>query len=247
MAKAGRHSRESMDQCQDRRLVTGTARLFFVSLLSAVLCAVIVLPLPVSATTWDPETVLSAYLKEHYPWAEIEVTELRLDREQPVERPSAITVEKTPPGRSAFRFDFPRTRSVTATALIKAYDRVLMSRSGFRKGYVLRQGDMYATLMETGRIPKGAVRDEHGVIGKQLLRAIVSNMPITDAMVSDKPLVKKGHKVVLAVESETFSIRTQGEMHHDAAVGEYVKVSNTLSKKIVTGFLVDENTVRVEF
>jgi len=38
-----------------------------------------------------------------------------------------------------------------------------------------------------------------------------------------------------------------GEIDHDAAVGEHVKVLNLSSKKLVTGLLVDENAVRVEF
>ena len=122
-----------------------------------------------------------------------------------------------------------------------------MSRSGFRKGYVLKQNDVYTTLMETARIPKGAVREEDQVVGRPLFRSVVSSMPITDAMVSDKPCVKRGHKVVLVVESARFSIKAMGEMKQDAVAGENVRVLSPMSKKIVTGLLVDENTVRVEF
>jgi flagella basal body P-ring formation protein FlgA len=106
---------------------------------------------------------------------------------------------------------------------------------------------MYPTLMESGRMPKNAVRAEDRIIGKALVRAIVPNVPITEDMVSEMPVVKRGRKVVLSVEASGFSIKTMGETRQDASVGDYVKVVNLNSKKIVTGLLVDENTVRVEY
>ena len=223
-------------------IAKGEMRYLFV-LLSLVLFS----PAPASAATWDPETTLVTYLQANYPWAKVEVTDIHLNANLPAEQPSEITVEKTPPGRSSFRFDFRGHTSISATAMVKAYDRVIMSRSNFRKGYVLTQEDIYSTTMETARIPKDAARDEDRVIGKPLLRSIVSSTPITDTMVSDKPIVKRGHRVVLTVESEGFSIKTMGEIDRDAVVGEYVKVMNLSSKKLVAGLLLDENAVRVEF
>jgi flagella basal body P-ring formation protein FlgA len=216
-------------------------------LLSIMACLLFCLPLVAAASAWSPEAVLTAYVKDHYPWSEIEVTDLHLSSRQPVEQPAAITVEKNPPGRSVFRFDFPGGKSITATAQIKAYDRVLMSRGGFRKGYVLTRNDVYSTLMETARIPKGAMSDEDLAVGRPLLRSVVSDMPITDAQVSDKPHLKRGHKVVLVVESAGFSIKAMGELKQDAVTGEYVQVVSQMSRKIVSGLLLDENTVRVEF
>lgn len=191
--------------------------------------------------------MLTAYVKDHYPWSEVDVTDMHLSSQQPAEQPAAITVEKTPPGKSVFRFEYPGGKSILVTAQVKAYDRVFMSRSGFRKGYVLTRNDIYPTLMETARIPKGAVREEDQAIGRPLLRSVVSNMPLTDAQVSDKPHVRRGHKVIIVAESAGFSIKAMGEIKQDAVAGEYVQVLSQISRKVVSGLLVDENTVRVEF
>jgi flagella basal body P-ring formation protein FlgA len=101
--------------------------------------------------------------------------------------------------------------------------------------------------MEGGRMPKSAVREEDHVVGKPLVRSIIANAPLTEDMVSMTPLVKRGHKVVLTVEATGFSVKTLGETKQDAAVGEYVKAVNLNSKRVVTGLLIDENTVRVEY
>jgi flagella basal body P-ring formation protein FlgA len=213
---------------------------------AAVLCLLVLYPLVTSAATWSPNIALETYLKDNYPWAEVEVSDLRLSAAQPSRQPDAIFVEKSPPGRSEFRFEYKNGKSVTVTALVKAFDRVLMSRGAFRKGYMITQDDIYPTLMETTRIPRGAVREDSLVIGKPLFRSIVPNVPITDAMVSDATPIKRGRRVVIAVDSPGFSIKALGEITHDAKIGDYVKVVNILSKKVMAGFLVDENTVRVE-
>lgn len=218
-----------------------------VLLISVALGFLLILPAVAAAAAWSPEGELTTYLKEHYPWAEVDISDFQLSAAPPTERPVAIIVEKTPPGRSVFRFDFRKARSITATAMVRAFDRVFMSRTAFRKDYVLRQGDVYPTLMETGRIPKGAVREEGRIIGKPIIRSIVPNAPITDAMVSETPIVKRGRTVVLCVEASGFSIKAKGETRQDASVGDYIKAMNLSSKKIVTGLLVDEDTVRVEF
>jgi len=208
---------------------------------------ILLLPGIGESASWSVETALKTYLMAHYPWAEVDISGLRLSAALPAEEPSSITVEKTPPGNTAFRLDFPGNKSVQATAFIKVYERIIMSRGAYRKGYVLRKQDMYPTLMESGRIPKGAVREEERLIGKPLMRSIVSNAPISEDMVSETTLVKRGHKVVLCVETAGFSIKTLGETRQDASVGDNVKAVNLNSKKVVTGLLVDENTVRVEY
>jgi flagella basal body P-ring formation protein FlgA len=177
----------------------------------------------------------------------VDISELQASAELPKEQPSAVIVEKTPPGRSVFRLEFPSSRSIVVTALVKTFDRVFMSRNAFRKDYVLRQEDIYPALMESGRIPKGAVREKERIVGKPLVRSIVTNAAITDLMISETPIVKRGRKVMLSIESSGFSIRTAGETKQDAAIGNYVKAENLMSRKMVTGLLVDENTVRVEY
>jgi flagella basal body P-ring formation protein FlgA len=53
--------------------------------------------------------------------------------------------------------------------------------------------------------------------------------------------------VTLLAVSASFSITTYGELKSDSAVGGHVKVLNLQSKKIVSGLLIDENTVKVDF
>jgi flagella basal body P-ring formation protein FlgA len=206
-----------------------------------------VMPTFVSAASWDAGEVLKTYIKDHYPWAEVEVSDVRLSSEAPVRPPASITVEKTPPGRSLFRLRFADGRMITASATVKAFDQVMMSRGAFRKGHTLMREDVYATLMESARIPKGGIRSESGVYGKTLTRSIVASAPLTDAMVSETAVVKRGRRIVMYAEAPGFTVKTMGELKQDASVGEQVSVLNLASKKMIMGQLVDVDTVRVGY
>lgn len=215
--------------------------------LPAFVIFLIVMPGLASAASWDAGDALKTYIKEHYPWAEVVVSDVRLSSEAPARPPASITVEKTPPGRSVFRLRFADGRKVTASATVKVFDRVMMSRGAFRKGHVLMKEDVYATLMESARIPKGAIRHESGVYGKSLTRSIVSGVPLTDAMVSGTAVVKRGRRIVIYAEAPGFTVKTVGELKQDASVGEQVSALNLASKKTIRGQLVDVDTVRVGF
>jgi flagella basal body P-ring formation protein FlgA len=194
-----------------------------------------------------PADLLRQYLKDNYPWEEVELKDIRLSGEFPGTAPEAIVVEKAPPGRTVFRLRFDDGRTITATARVSAFDRVVKTRRPFRKGHSLGRADVYETLMNVRRIPRGALKSSQSVVGKKLTRSVVANMPVVDSMVSDSAMVKRGQKVVLVLQSEGFKIEVTGEMKDNSRVGSYVKAVNPASKKVITGLLVDESTVEVEF
>lgn len=213
-----------------------------IALIAAVLAA-----LPAYGAQWNLEEVLGAYLKSTYPWQEIVVSDAQLQGEAPSAPPVRIRLEKGQvPGKAVFRLDFKGGHR-TATASIRAYDSVVMSRNALAKGAELKEDDVYVAAMDINRIPRNAVRDPDRLMSKYLARSVLPNMALTDDVVEDAPRVKAGQKVLLVVQSAGFTIRTSGQMKQSGSVGEYVKVLNPSSKKVLTGLLMDPETVKVNF
>ncbi len=221
-------------------------KFFPVSLLLLNLCSLVLLPSFVTATSWNPEDVIKKYIKDNYPWAEIEIKGLVSDGATPAKPPRKIIVEKGLPGKTVFTLEFDDDHKITAAATVKAFDRIVISRGAFRKGYYLQRDDVYSSLMDVQRMPSGAIKDIDQVVGKPLTRSIIANMPLTSGVVSETPIVKRGQKVTLLVESEGFRITAPGVMKENGSVGRYVKALNPGCKKTVTGLLINENTVKVE-
>ena len=200
-----------------------------------------------SSLHWNPDVVLTAYIKEHYPWAEVEINNLAFTGVVPDEAPVRIMVEKGLPGRTVFSIEFGNGQKIKATAEVRALDWVVMSTRAFRKGYQIQEGDVYMKLADATRIPSGAVKKADLVIDKLLTRSLTANSPLLSSMVSDTPMVKRGQRVTLMINAAHFRITAQGEMREGNYVGSYVKTVNLASKKILRGLLLDENTVRIEF
>lgn len=223
---------------------------------SAKFCAVLFLmlwPLLCGGTASEgaSSTALAEALKAHLratcPWPEIEIGEVTVSEPVESRAPLRIFVDRNPPGRVPFTAEFDDGKKVSGSVLVKAYDRVVVSARAHRKGYVMQESDVYTALMEVSRIPKGALKESQAVEGKSLSRAVAANVPVLDAMIREMPLVKRGHRVTILAETPSMSITTFGELKADSLVGSHVKVLNLQSKKIVSGVLADENTVKVDF
>jgi len=226
-----------------RRLI----ELHLFRLFSVVLTAMVLFT--ASTVTASPaiDDLLKQYLRSNFPWAEVEISDMLLNAELPGGLPERIIVEKAPPGKTVFALFFKNGKKITATADIKAFDRILVSRRAFRKGYALQEDDFYETLMDVTRIPIGALKNVEEGVTKVLVRSIGANMPITDSMLSEATVVKKGHRVRLVAEYPGLSVSTKGEIRENGRIGDYVKAVNLSSKKVVSGLLIDESTVKVDF
>lgn len=196
--------------------------------------------------TLDLTKFLTEYLKRNYPWAYIEVTDVS-HKGVINELPERVFIERQPPGRATFLLEFKNNKKLTITANVRVFEWVVFCSRPMRKGEVLKEEDLYLALFDLEKIPKGSIRKIDEAVGKRLNRSINANIPITDLILNDQKQVKRGQLVSIVIESPHFIIRATGEIKENAYVGKTVRVINTASKRIITGVLVDENTVRVHF
>jgi flagella basal body P-ring formation protein FlgA len=193
------------------------------------------------------EDALKAHIRTNYPWAGVEISELVFRTDPPDSLPERIFVERGLPNRTVFILEYGNGTRITATANVKIFDRVIMTRRAFKKGHILHEEDVYETLMDVVRIPKDAVRPGAAVVGVALTRSVLPNMPVVSGMVRVSQAVKKGTRVIITAEAPGFFMSARGELKENSFVGNDVKVLNLDSKRIVTGVLSGENTVKVVF
>jgi len=160
--------------------------------------------------------------------------------------PARVVVEKGPIGKTVFSFYSVEGKRTIVKANIKAYGWVLKSNRAFSKGHVLGEDDIYLEKMEIDKMPKSAVRNPDQIIGKSLKRSIVANITFVENMVEKYQVVKRGKMVELVIGNEDFSISVSGKTKEKGYVGKPVRAVNLSSKKVVTGVLIDESTVKVE-
>ena len=97
------------------------------------------------------------------------------------------------------------------------------------------------------QLPVYVVTQIEDVVGKQPYNDIRQNMEIKRNMLKDVKTMKRGKMVKMVLESGPMMIVTFGICEEDGSRGDYIKIRNTSSNKMVYARVMDDSSVRVEF
>ncbi len=198
------------------------------------------------SSPWEPRAVIKKYLKDHYPWAEIEILDVSGEVSSMVP-PEKVYLINGPLGRSIFSLVFKSGERAILQANIRALDWVVTSRRPLKKSQLIRKEDVYLALMDVRRMPKDALTRLESAWGKSMNQSMGANMPIIESAMGDIPLIKKGQRITLVASAPGLKITTPGEARQDGFHGQSLKVVNLSSKRDIRGIPLDENHVSVEF
>jgi flagella basal body P-ring formation protein FlgA len=194
----------------------------------------------------DAKDMLTSYLVKNYPWKEFDISSVHVVGTIPGGIPEKIIVEKGPVGRAVFSFLYKDTKKIIVRADVSVYEKVVKSKRPFKKGHVIESSDIYITKMDIRKMPNSSVKDPKSIIGKTLKRSIIANIPIVEDMVEQSQVVKRGKMVLLTINYKGLNITASGMTKEKGYVGMPVRAVNLSSKKMVTGILINQNTVKVE-
>ena len=211
-----------------------------------ILALAVFVPAPVNASL-SLERALEKHILSVRPWSDVVVRNLSLSEEPPRSSPKKITVLKGLPGPTVFTLEYRNGAIVTARADVDAYEEIVVSSRQLSKNRPVSDDDVFLSRVAVGKAPAGAIRDPKDVVGKVVNRGIGQNRPILEQHLAAGSLVKRGKVVTIIAESNGVRVSTMGETNENAYIDDTVKVTNLVSKKTVTGILIDENTVRINF
>lgn len=202
---------------------------------------------PHAAWSWEAKDVIKKFMKDHYPWPEIEILDLMGAEELPKEAPQKVHLISGPLGRAVFSLGFRSGEKVLVQAQIRAMDWVVATRRPIIKGQVVESDDVYLSLIDVRRMPKDALNRPEKGVGKVALRNLEINMPIPENYLGDVPVIRKGQRVTLIFSAPGLKITTQGEAREDGHPGRQMRVANLYSKRDLRGIPLDESRVMVVF
>jgi flagella basal body P-ring formation protein FlgA len=83
------------------------------------------------------------------------------------------------------------------------------------------------------------------LVGKRAARSIGKDRPVTVDAVEEAPLIRRGDRVTVRLQSGSLTIVTVGRAKADGLLGRQIPVINVDSNKVVYGRVVDASTVAV--
>jgi flagella basal body P-ring formation protein FlgA len=87
------------------------------------------------------------------------------------------------------------------------------------------------------------VTDPKQLVGMTARRPLRANQMLRMSDIAMAPAIIRGSMVTLMVQTENMTLTTQGRALEDAAIGQPIRVLNTMSNKPLTGVVKDQTTV----
>jgi len=138
-------------------------------------------------------------------------------------------------------------RGIWLTTFVKVYSDVVKVRYSIKRGRILTEKDVILErVLRTNATARAATTLEE-VVGFKSLRNLKGGTVVKSDMLIKTPIVKRGDRVRLIAEKGSMRITTPGVVRENGFKGNYVKVENMQSKKVVYGRVIDSHTVKVEF
>lgn len=139
-----------------------------------------------------------------------------------------------------------RNWSIYVTAHIKAFRHIAVLTNPVARGSIIKSTDVVLREHDVGRLSGGYFSDTQHVAGHHAKRSLSAGMVLSPGELSAPRWVTRGQTVTLFVDTGSLQVRAQGEALADGAENDLVKVRNTMSGKVVNGFVTAPGTVRVK-
>lgn len=225
--------------------------------------AVWIMLLPWSALAWAAEGVqefapiesaITGYVLAHAdPHTRYEITLDRLDPRLRLPVCGKPIEVFAPPGYRPMgtatlgvRCNQTRSWNIYVSAHIKAFRPIAVLTSAVLRGSIIKPADVVLREHDVGRLSGGYFSDTQHVAGQLAKRSLSAGMVISPSELAAPRWVMRGQVITLFVDSGGLQVRAQGEALADGAENDLVKVRNTMSGKVVNGFVTAPGTVRVK-
>ncbi|HWR44356.1 flagellar basal body P-ring formation chaperone FlgA [Sporomusa sp.] len=194
------------------------------------------------------------YLKERLTGDDVVIT--------PVGQPQDVLV---PPGDIVFaielpygvKYNAPTTVSVGLTLAgqpytsaklrfdIKKYEQVAIASRAMAGRDLITADSIAFERRDIGRMPPGYFTDLNKILGLSVKRQMPPGTAITDSVLEKPVLIKRGKTIRVVAQIGGIEVTVPGISMQSGSEGQFIRVQNTNSKKVVTGRVVDETTVLV--
>lgn len=146
-----------------------------------------------------------------------------------------------------FRASGREVGKTRVNARVDIYTDVIAAANYLRKHHEIQAKDVQWVSRSLFLLPHDFISEMKGVVGKRVTIAINRGEVLRAGIVEEPPLVRRGDRVMLLVKSNQLMVTAAGEAREEGRKGDRIKLVNLLSKKEVTGRVLDEHTVQVDF
>ncbi|MCW9023749.1 MAG: flagellar basal body P-ring formation chaperone FlgA [Gammaproteobacteria bacterium] len=138
-----------------------------------------------------------------------------------------------------------KTWKIHVPVKIKHFAKVLVSKRTLARGHIVNNSDVEELRVDITRLNNGYFTSIDDVKGLALKRSLREGRILTNGMLEQQRLIKRGELVTILAKTGNLSIRMKGTALMDGRAGELIRVKNRNSKREIQAIVVSSGTVKV--
>ena len=143
-----------------------------------------------------------------------------------------------------FRIDDRVVKNMSIRGRIEARANIITASIPLKKGTILKPHHLSDTVMDISEVKDPGFSEEE-FVGKKLKRSLRAGSPIKISMVESLPVIHRGEKVKIVVQSGSMLLTATGLAHSDGKVDDLIRVQNINSNKVVYARVAGPGIVEV--
>ncbi|TKB25817.1 flagellar basal body P-ring formation protein FlgA [Desulfopila sp. IMCC35006] len=131
-----------------------------------------------------------------------------------------------------FRVNDTVVKNMSVRGKIEALAQVVVCAGNLNRGEILRPQHLKTALMDISAIENPCF-EPNDLIGQKLQRSLRAGSPVLLSMVETLPIVRRGERVKIVINSGPLHLSATGLANSDGALNEMIRVRNINSNKMV--------------
>jgi len=148
---------------------------------------------------------------------------------------------------AAVYIDGSLERRVSLSGWVDRFEEVVCCRQGLPRHSVVSEADVCLRRKNISKLSSHVIRVPGQAVGKRVRHSVDAGSVLTGDSLEDVPVVERGDRVTIVVESDALRITAMGIAEGRGAVGDQIRVKNCTGEKEIVAAIVDNSTVRIEF
>ena len=143
-----------------------------------------------------------------------------------------------------FRIDDKVVKNTSIRGKIEARANIVTTAIPVKKGTILAPHHLNETVMDISDLQDpGFSVDEF--VGKKIMRTLRAGSPVKVSMVESLPVIYRGQKVKIVIQSGGMLLTATGLAHSDGKIDDLIRVQNINSNKVIYGRVAAPGIVEV--
>jgi flagella basal body P-ring formation protein FlgA len=140
----------------------------------------------------------------------------------------------------------PNPWSLYVSARVAVQESVLVAARPLARGETLGTADVRLVERDLSNLHHGYFEKPGQAVGKVLKQRVSEGDVIRPTQLTEPKMVHRGQRVVLTAEAAGLQVRMAGKALADGATGDWIKVQNLSSNRIVEGEVIAAGVVKIK-